>query len=85
VAPSSGQSRLNFSIDDTDVGFYQAPAGSLINNQLFWTSPNFDEASHKLVITGHPLVATSESVESDLLTRLFYIQNDIHCGEDGGN
>ncbi|KAJ7901055.1 hypothetical protein B0H14DRAFT_3852256 [Mycena olivaceomarginata] len=52
VAPSSGQSRLNFSIDGTNVGFYQAPAGpAAVNNQLFWTSQNFEEASHKLVIT----------------------------------
>ncbi|KAJ7711303.1 hypothetical protein B0H14DRAFT_698742 [Mycena olivaceomarginata] len=52
VAPNTGQSRLNFSIDGTNVGFYQAPAGpAAVNNQLFWTSQNFEEASHKLVIT----------------------------------
>ncbi|KAJ7711288.1 hypothetical protein B0H14DRAFT_2414715 [Mycena olivaceomarginata] len=51
VAPSSGQWRLNFSIDDTEVGFYQAPEGPTVNNSLFWTSPSLEYASHKLVIT----------------------------------
>ncbi|KAJ7364557.1 hypothetical protein DFH08DRAFT_274640 [Mycena albidolilacea] len=51
VAPSSRESRLNFSVDGTDVGFYQAHSTATLNNQLFWTSPSLEDVSHKLVIT----------------------------------
>ncbi|KAJ7901074.1 hypothetical protein B0H14DRAFT_3422988 [Mycena olivaceomarginata] len=49
---STGQSRLNLSIDGSDVGSYQAPIVPAVNhNQLFWTSPVFEEGSHTLVAT----------------------------------
>ncbi|KAF8156214.1 hypothetical protein K438DRAFT_1986983 [Mycena galopus ATCC 62051] len=51
VAPSAG-SRLNFSIDGVDLGSYEAPLGPVaIQNQLFWTSPVFNETTHQLVVT----------------------------------
>ncbi|KAF8146311.1 hypothetical protein K438DRAFT_1870134 [Mycena galopus ATCC 62051] len=51
VAPSAG-SRLNFSIDGVDLGSYEAPLGPVaVQNQLFWTSPVFNETTHQLVVT----------------------------------
>ncbi|KAJ7209343.1 hypothetical protein B0H12DRAFT_423759 [Mycena haematopus] len=52
IAPSAGQSRLNFSIDGVDVASYEAPLmPAAVENQLFWASPLFNEAQHQLVIT----------------------------------
>ncbi|KAJ6511172.1 hypothetical protein C8R45DRAFT_1207865 [Mycena sanguinolenta] len=54
--PNAGHSILNFSIDGMDIGSFQPPpvpadnSGGL-NNQLFWTSPVFNETSHTLVVT----------------------------------
>jgi hypothetical protein len=77
VAPSSGQSRLNFSIDGTNVGFYQAPAGpAAVNNQLFWTSPKFEEASHKLVITVDQDASLSQQVNP--LNSTFFLDYFIY-------
>jgi hypothetical protein len=77
VAPSSGQSRLNFSIDGTNVGFYQAPAGpAAVNNQLFWTSPKFEEASHKLVITVDQDTSLSQQVNP--LNSTFFLDYFIY-------
>ncbi|KAF7361051.1 Alpha-L-fucosidase [Mycena sanguinolenta] len=49
--PSLG-SRLNFSIDGVYNESYQAPeVPATVFNQLFWTSPLFDQAQHTLVVT----------------------------------
>ncbi|KAJ7364564.1 hypothetical protein DFH08DRAFT_766326, partial [Mycena albidolilacea] len=52
LAPSTAQLRLNFSIDGTDFGSYNARVvPRATRHQLLWTSPVFEEASHRLVIT----------------------------------
>jgi hypothetical protein len=72
-APSGAESRLKFSVDGIDVGLYQpVPVANAIHNQLFWTSPIFDEASHTLVITVDPSV-TSSSQQEGPLKRAFYL------------
>ncbi|KAJ7300416.1 hypothetical protein DFH08DRAFT_122132 [Mycena albidolilacea] len=76
VAPSSGQSRLNFSIDGADAGFYQVPQAATLNNQLFWTSPNFEAASHKLVITVDQDASLSPQVNP--LNRTFFLDYFIY-------
>ncbi|KAJ7364573.1 hypothetical protein DFH08DRAFT_839561 [Mycena albidolilacea] len=55
LAPSTAQLRLNISIDGADLGSYNWPVvTSPTLHQLLWTSPVFEEASHKLVITLDP-------------------------------
>ncbi|KAJ7711292.1 hypothetical protein B0H14DRAFT_3639900 [Mycena olivaceomarginata] len=76
VAPSSGQSRLNFSIDDTEVGFYQAPEGPAVNNSLFWTSPSLEYTLHKLVITVDQDTALSQ--QANPLNRTFFLNYFIY-------
>ncbi|KAF7334561.1 Right-handed parallel beta-helix repeat-containing protein [Mycena venus] len=52
LAPSLGQSRMNFSVDGVEAGSYigpQVPAAS--HNLLFWTSPVYPQGSHQLVVT----------------------------------
>ncbi|KAJ7711296.1 hypothetical protein B0H14DRAFT_2645839 [Mycena olivaceomarginata] len=82
-APSGGQSRLNFSIDGTDVGFYQlqASAGPAVNNQLFWTSPHFEEASHKLVITVDQDASLSPHVNPTFLLDYFIYKTTSTAGK----
>ncbi|KAJ7901067.1 hypothetical protein B0H14DRAFT_3852263 [Mycena olivaceomarginata] len=72
-APSGAESRLKFSVDGADVGAYQpVPVTDAIHNQLFWTSPIFDEASHTLVITVDPS-DTSSSQQDSPPKRAFYL------------
>ncbi|KAJ6511167.1 hypothetical protein C8R45DRAFT_402134 [Mycena sanguinolenta] len=73
VAPSSGQSSLNFSIDGMDMGSFKAPPVPVaVHNQLFWTSPVFNEKQHTLVVT----VNTSELRSLTLFLDYFvYITN----------
>ncbi|KAJ7364561.1 hypothetical protein DFH08DRAFT_274667 [Mycena albidolilacea] len=76
LGANSGQSRLNFSIDGAYVDSYQAPAGPGVNNRLFWTSPDFDEASHKLVITVDQDASLSQQVNP--LNSTFFLDYFIY-------
>ncbi|KAJ7490754.1 hypothetical protein FB451DRAFT_625539 [Mycena latifolia] len=50
IGPGNG-STMTFSIDETPVDLYDAPAlDSAIYHQAFWTSPVLAEGSHNLVI-----------------------------------
>ncbi|KAJ6511184.1 hypothetical protein C8R45DRAFT_814506 [Mycena sanguinolenta] len=52
LAPSAGQSRLNFSIDGVYIDSYEAPlVPAASHNQLFWKSPAFNETQHTLEVT----------------------------------
>ncbi|KAF7361053.1 hypothetical protein MSAN_01136100 [Mycena sanguinolenta] len=52
LARSSGHSILNFSIDGGNNDSYRAPIVHVpVHNQLFWTSPVFNEMQHTLVVT----------------------------------
>ncbi|KAF7361052.1 hypothetical protein MSAN_01135900 [Mycena sanguinolenta] len=52
IAPSSGHSSLDFSVDGVDLGSYEAPfVQHIVYNQLFWKSPVFNETQHTLVVT----------------------------------
>ncbi|KAF8130409.1 hypothetical protein K438DRAFT_1643926 [Mycena galopus ATCC 62051] len=54
VAPtgSTGQSKLNFSIDGVQHGSYEGPVvPGALHNHLFWASPTLNETSHQLSIT----------------------------------
>ncbi|KAJ6511177.1 hypothetical protein C8R45DRAFT_1089292 [Mycena sanguinolenta] len=52
LGPDPGLSSLTFSIDGMNIDSYQAPTVTApIYNQLFWASPLFTQAQHKLVVT----------------------------------
>ncbi|KAJ7300485.1 hypothetical protein DFH08DRAFT_908462 [Mycena albidolilacea] len=77
-APSGGESRLKFFVDGADVGSYQpVPVTDATHNQLFWTSPIFDEASHTLVVTVDPSDTSSSQQESPL-KRAFWLDYFIY-------
>ncbi|KAJ6511165.1 hypothetical protein C8R45DRAFT_1089281 [Mycena sanguinolenta] len=77
VVPSSGQSRLNFSIDGVDAGFYEAPiVPAAIQNHLFWKSPVFSEAQHKLVVTLVQDLSLGTAVNQ--LNRTFFLDYFIY-------
>ncbi|KAJ6511170.1 hypothetical protein C8R45DRAFT_1162723 [Mycena sanguinolenta] len=82
LAPSSGASRLNFSIDGVDSGFYEAPLVPVaIQNQLFWKSPVFSEAQHTLVVT---VDQDSSLPEVNRWNRTFFLDYFIYTTNSTG-
>ncbi|KAJ6511173.1 hypothetical protein C8R45DRAFT_859041 [Mycena sanguinolenta] len=80
VAPSSGHSSLNFSIDGMDMGSYTAPPVlNAVHNRLFWTSPVLNETQHTLVITvNHMHVVSNKNQMHPSQSPILYLDYFIY-------
>ncbi|KAJ6585972.1 hypothetical protein B0H19DRAFT_1111070 [Mycena capillaripes] len=73
IAGSDGYSRLNFSIDGVPVGYFTAPeVPRAIHNTLFWTSPDYPEGSHQLLVTVDEDSSTNPSDRTFFLDYFVY-------------
>ncbi|KAF7361050.1 hypothetical protein MSAN_01135700 [Mycena sanguinolenta] len=78
IAPNSGHSSLNFSIDGVDIDSYRRPVSNAVHNQLFWKSPVFNETQHTLVVTVLDSDSESRGMHDPFRNPAFYLDYFIY-------